>query len=245
MPHSVITHITSDLCDRLRHVYWIGGGSCAGKSTVARRLADRYGLYLYATDDVMTEHSRRSEPQDCPLLHQFIAMNMDDRWVNRSPATMLDTFHWFHGEGFDMIIEDLLRIPTSVRVIVEGFRLLPQLVKPVLSASDHAVWLLPSPEFRLAAIGRRGGSACGFLAKTSNPQRALQNLLERDRMFTDRLRQEIKDLELRAIGFTVTSPRRIPRTWSQRNSVDPLVNARIHVLSSSFIEEQSPCLPLP
>lgn len=199
MPHSVVTHITSGLRDQLRHVYWIGGGSCAGKSTVARRLADRYGLYLYATDDVMAEHSRRSKPQDCPLLHQFIAMNMDDRWVNRSPATMLDTFHWFHGEGFDMIIEDLLRIPTSVRVIVEGFRLLPQLVKPVLSASDHAVWLLPSPEFRLAAIERRGGSASGFLAKTSNPQRALQNLLERDRMFTDRLTQEIEDLGLHAI----------------------------------------------
>jgi len=199
MPHSEITHITSDLREQLRNVYWIGGSSCAGKSTVARRIADQYGLHLYATDDVMAEHSRRSKPEDCPLLHQFIAMNMDDRWVNRSAAAMLDTFHWFQGEGFDMIIEDLLRIPTSVRVIVEGFRLLPQLVKPVLSAPDHAVWLLPSPEFRLAAIERRGGSASGFLAKTSNPEKVLHNLLERDRMFTERLRQEIKDLGLPAI----------------------------------------------
>lgn len=199
MPHSVITQITSDLREELRNVYWIGGGSGGGKSTVARRIADRYGLRLYATDDVMAEHSRRSRPEDCPLLHQFIAMNMDDRWVNRSPATMLDTFHWFHGEGFNMIIEDLLRISANVRVIAEGFRLLPRLVKPVLSASDHAVWLLPSPEFRLATIERRGGSASGFLAKTSNPEGALRNLLERDRMFTDRLRQEIEDLGLRAI----------------------------------------------
>lgn len=199
MPHSVNTPRGSDLRERLRHVYWIGGGSCAGKSTVARRLADRYCLYLYATDDVMAEHSRRSKPEDCPLLHRFIAMDTDDRWVNRSPATMLDTFHWFHGEGFDMIIEDLLRIPTGVRVIAEGFRLLPQLVKPVLSASDHAVWLLPSPEFRLAAMARRGGSGSGFLAKTSNPEKALHNLLERDRMFTDRLTQQIEDLGLRGI----------------------------------------------
>jgi adenylate kinase family enzyme len=199
MPHSVNTHITSDLREQLRHVYWIGGGSCAGKSTVARRLADQHRLHLYATDDVMPEHSRRSRPEDCPLLHQFMAMNMDDRWVNRSPATMLDTFHWFQGEGFGMIIEDLLRIPDDLPVIVEGFRLLPHLVKPVLSAPHHAVWLLPSPEFRLATIERRGGSASGFLAKTSNPERALQNLLERDRIFTDRLRQEVKHLELRAI----------------------------------------------
>jgi hypothetical protein len=87
------------LREQLRHVYWIGGGSCAGKSTIARRIADQHGLHLYATDDVMAEHSRRSKPEDCPLLHQFIAMDMDDRWVNRSPTTMLDTFHWFRGEG--------------------------------------------------------------------------------------------------------------------------------------------------
>src|SRR5689334_7544747 len=160
------------LREQLRNVYWIGGGSCAGKSTIARRIAEQHGLHLYATDDVMAEHSRRSKPEDCPLLHQFIAMDMDERWVNRSPITMLDTFHWFRGEGFNMIIEDLLRIPTNLRVIVEGFRVLPHLVKPVLSASDHAVWLLPSPEFRQSTIERRGGLRSGFLAKTSNPQRA-------------------------------------------------------------------------
>ena len=187
------------LREQLRHVYWIGGGSCAGKSTIARRIADQHGLHLYATDDVMAEHSRRSTPEECPLLRQFIAMDMDERWVNRSPITMFDTFHWFRGEGFHMIIQDLLDIPSNLRVIVEGFRLLPHLVKPILWASDHAVWLLPSPEFRQATIERRGGRTSGFLAKTSNPERALQNLLERDRMFTDRLRKEVEALKLRAI----------------------------------------------
>lgn len=181
-------------------MYWIGGGSCAGKSAIARRIADQHVLHLYATDDVMAEHSRRSEPEDCPLLQKFIAMDMDHRWVNRSPTTMLETFHWFRGEGFSMIIEDLLRIPTNIRVIAEGFRILPHLVKPILSASDHAVWLLPSPEFRRAIVERRGGWTSGFLAKTSNPERALQNLLERDRMFTNRLRKEVEHLELRAIN---------------------------------------------
>ena len=44
--------------DRLGHVYWIGGGSGAGKSTIARRLAARHGLRLYATDEVMRDHAR-------------------------------------------------------------------------------------------------------------------------------------------------------------------------------------------
>lgn len=101
-----------------------------------------------------------------------------------------------------MIIDDLLRIPADVPVIVEGFRLLPHLVKPILSATNHAVWLLPSPEFREIAIERRGGCTSGFLARTSNPERALQNLLQRDRMFTDRLSNEVQRLELRAIEVT-------------------------------------------
>lgn len=184
---------------RLRHVYWIGGGSCAGKSTIARRIADRHGMDLYATDEVMAEHARRSSPEECPLLRQFIGMDMDERWVNRSPATMLETFHWFRGEGFPMIVEDLLRMPAARGVIVEGFRVLPRLVKPLLSVAEHAVWLLPSAEFRAAVIERRDGAGSGFLARTSDPQRALRNLLERDRMFTDRLRQEVEELALRAI----------------------------------------------
>jgi hypothetical protein len=39
--------------------------------------------------------------------------------------------------------------------------------------------------------------------KTSNPEKALRNLLERDRMFTERLREEAGRLELRVIEVDV------------------------------------------
>ena len=190
--------------EQLQHVYWIGGGSAAGKSTVARRLAAQHGFRVYATDDVMADHARRTTTNDAPLLHTFMAMDMDDRWVNRSPKTMCETFQWFHGEGFDLIIEDLCRLPPEPRVIVEGFRLLPRLVKPLLSEAVHAVWFLPTPDFRQAVVESRGGSAWSFLARTSDPQRALRNLLERDRMFTDRLGEETTRLDLPAIEVNTT-----------------------------------------
>jgi 2-phosphoglycerate kinase len=186
------------------NIYWIGGGSCAGKSTIARRLAAQHGWHVYATDDVMAEHARRSTPEDAPLLHRFMAMDMDERWLNRSPQTLLETFHWFQGECFNMIVEDLLSLPRERAVIVEGFRPLPRLVKPLLSEATHAVWLLPTPAFREAVIENRGGSAWGFLAKTSDPEKALHNLLERDRMFTDILREETTRLELPAIEVDVS-----------------------------------------
>jgi adenylylsulfate kinase-like enzyme len=44
------------LREQFRHVHWIGGGSGAGKSIIARRLAVRRGLCMYATDEVMSDH---------------------------------------------------------------------------------------------------------------------------------------------------------------------------------------------
>jgi len=189
----------------LRHVYWIGGGSGAGKSTIARRIAAEHGFRVYATDDVMADHARRSTHEDAPLLHKFMAMDMDERWVNRSPKILLETFHWFQGEGFDLIIEDILGLPREPGVIVEGFRLLPRLIKPLLSVPAHAVWLLPTPAFRQAVVQSRGGSSWGFVAKTTDPERALRNLLERDRIFTDLLREETARLELSAIEVDATT----------------------------------------
>jgi len=195
----------AELRERLRHVYWIGGGSGAGKSTIARRVAAEHGLRVYATDDVMAEHARRSTSEDAPLLYRFMAMEMDERWVNRSPGTMLDSFHWFRGEGFSLIIDDLLRLPREPAVIAEGFRLLPRLVEPLLSERAHAAWLLPTPGFRQAAFEGRGMAESGFLARTSDPDRALRNLLERDRLFTDVLRAETVRLELPAFTVDPTS----------------------------------------
>jgi adenylate kinase family enzyme len=76
-------HAVPALRERLRHVYWIGGGSGAGKSIIARRLAALHGLRLYATGDVMADHARRSTPADSPFLSAFAAMDMDERWVSR------------------------------------------------------------------------------------------------------------------------------------------------------------------
>lgn len=68
--------------------------------------------------------------------------------MGEPPATMLETFHWFQGEGFNLIVEDLLDLPRERGIVAEGFRLLPRLVDPLLPVQSRAVWLLPTPDFR-------------------------------------------------------------------------------------------------
>lgn len=157
-------------------------------------------MRLYSTDEAMGRHADRMGGTQAPLLAAFKTMDMDQRWCQRSPEHMLETFHWFAGEGFDLILEDLLALPPEP-VFVEGFRLLPRLVAP-LSAAGRAVWLLPTPELRRMALAARG-SLWEIAGKTSDPKRALANLLERDRLFTDRLRLEVNALGSAAVEADV------------------------------------------
>jgi 2-phosphoglycerate kinase len=190
--------------DQLRHVYWIGGGSGSGKSTIARRLAGRYDLDVYASDDVMSDHTRRLSREEAPNLADFIAMDMDQRWLSRPVEAMLETFHWYRGEGFELIVADLLERPRDRGVIAEGFRLLPHLVNPLLDDPARAIWLLPTPQSRRAAFEQRG-TLWAIAGQTSDPPRALDNLLDRDRLFTERLRAEVADLGLPAVEVAAMS----------------------------------------
>jgi hypothetical protein len=168
----------------LDHVRWVGGGSGAGKTTLTRLLAERFGIALYSTDATINVHSL--EATDAPLLERFRRMSRDERWIQHDPITMYATFPWFHGEGFDLLIEDLQQMPTYRTVLVEGFRLLPHLVRPHVSNPSHAVWLVPTASFRQAAFTRRL-QADAFWMRTADPDLALTNLLERDRIFSDKI----------------------------------------------------------
>lgn len=170
-----------ELRARLRHVRFIGGGSGGGKSTVARQLATNHGLQLYKTKQ-SSEHAARTTPADAPILHAFV----------------FNTFHEFHGEGFDLVVEDLLALPRKPPILVEGFTLLPRLVGPLLSGPGQAVWLVPTPAFRRVAFDSRG-STWDIPRQTSDAERALANLLARDQLFTDHVRREAIALDLPVI----------------------------------------------
>jgi len=127
-------------------------------------------------------------------------MSLDQRWVLRDPAEMYRTFPWFHGEGFDLLIDDLHALPRDRITLVEGFRLLPDLVRPLLCAPRAAVWLIPTPTFRQAAFTTRERSK-GFWLRTSDPQRALDNLLARDEIFTAKIASAARRDELATVAI--------------------------------------------
>jgi hypothetical protein len=88
---------------------------------------------------------------------------------------------------------------------VEGFRVLPRLVAPLLSQRQQAIWLIPTRAFRRAAFEARGTLQV-IAARTSDPERALANLLARDALFTDELARQAMELDLELIQVDVGVP---------------------------------------
>ena len=185
----------------LRNVLWIGGGTAAGKSSIAVALAERHGLERYGYDwHDARDHSARTHPDRHPVRWAFLAMSLDEQWVHRPPRTMADEAIAEFGERFEMVLDDLAALPAE-RVIADGFGLLPELVARVAPDRRRAVFLLPTPAFRDWALAQRG-----WIARegTSNPVRARANRLARDALLTDHVREQAAALGFSAIDVDGT-----------------------------------------
>ena len=117
-------------------IFWVGGPAGAGKTTVSRLLARKYGFPWYSVDAHASDHEERAAAAG---LHVLGSGPGD---FDRRP----------------MIIEDVQAVKTSV--VVEG-----AFVTPVMAGvGENAVWLMPSKDEQLVRLeGRNPGGEHGGL----------------------------------------------------------------------------------
>jgi cytidylate kinase len=110
----------------LEHVLWLGGSPCAGKSTIAKRLAERFSMNLYYADDHFERHCQVAT-KDYPTLYQISRLTGDEVWL--IPAKeQFERAVQLYREEFDFVLEDIRIV--SQPVIAEGAALLPECVAP-------------------------------------------------------------------------------------------------------------------
>jgi hypothetical protein len=117
----------------LRHIIWLGGSPCAGKSSIAAALCAENRWRYYKCDDYVNIHLTRSRPQTAPTLHELHALSCDELWM-RPLAEQVRTEIAYCVELFSEILTDLRALPVDRPLMAEGAALLPHLVAPLLSA---------------------------------------------------------------------------------------------------------------
>ena len=149
-------------------VLWIGGATGSGKSTLARRLAARHGLCRYHIDEFWYAHD--AVLGERPLLP-------DEQWVITSPAAQGEAFYESSARRLKLVLDDLNALPEEPPVVVEG----PQVLPDLLPSSAYALFLVPTSQFQKAILRQRP------LPPTTDPERALANRVEKDRLFGERI----------------------------------------------------------
>jgi hypothetical protein len=189
-----------DVRERLSHVLWLGGAPRVGKSTLARLLAGKYDLRIYNLD---WHHTREHLARGGPAMRWWQERTPDERWLAPSQAELLERSIAAWEEGFGLIVDDLLRTPTTRPVIADGPGAFPWLVAPLLADMRQALFLLPTPERWEVVLERRfrGAPEQAFGRETSDPVKARHALRTRDFDLAERLTESCLQLGLRCELF--------------------------------------------
>jgi hypothetical protein len=184
------------LISALSHVLWVGGSPCAGKTSIADRLAQTYDLQVYHFDRTEMEHIARRIAQGDSALAAFLSRSMDERWLMRSPEVMAQSVIGFWTERFRQVMEDLLALPRNAGMIAEGPGLLPECVFPCLSHRHQAIWLVPTDAFCAAVRQHRHAAGRDGFQQTGDPERAVRQLILRDALLARYVKQRAEALHL-------------------------------------------------
>lgn len=174
---------------------WIGGPPCSGKTSIARLLAGRHDLRAYNSDAHTWEHHDKAVARAYPAAARWESMTPDEAWlcdIDEMVAISIAA----NEERCRLMVEDLEGLPRSPLVVIEGTPLFPSFIAPRLAGRDHAVWLIPTSEFQSTRLRERPRHTW---QQTSDPERALENRIERERLVGRHIEADALARELRVI----------------------------------------------
>ncbi|SED08288.1 hypothetical protein [Paenibacillus sp. GP183] len=87
-------------------------------------------------------------------------------------------------EEFEMIINDLLKMPKSTPILAEGIALIPELVAKLLLDKKRAIWLVPSKDFQIKHYSMRTWIN-DILRDCLDPAKAFKNWMAKDHMYAE------------------------------------------------------------
>lgn len=204
-----------------RPVYYIGGGTCCGKSTVAELLCQKHGFTYYKLDDDLEPFSRRMVEDGNVLAQEMLQMSADEMWLR--PPEQLCHEELLHYEAmYPYAAEKVASLSASDTVVAEAAAFLPKLMKKNGIDATHYLCIVPTQGFQVEKYAQRPWIDV-VLKGSSDPRRAFANWMERDVLFSTQVLADAREL-----GYTnlvVDGSRSIEETLAFVETAFQLVEA--------------------
>lgn len=192
---------------RLRHVRWLGGSACAGKTAVARRLAGRQGVRTLHLDDLFLRHAARADPERHAAFRRLMDVPAAELFA-RPVARQVRELHAFYEDEMEMLVEDLLseEAPEADAgegvLVVEGAGLLPARVAPLLPHPGAALWLLASGPLRRRRYRARDAEVSRHLEGSPDPEVLFERWMARDDAWCEWIAGQVAEQGLASIELS-------------------------------------------
>lgn len=181
----------------MMNVYIIGGSPCAGKSTAAKALSEKYDLYYFAVDDFLDEYIRRGAAMNYEICRKQIELSAEQIWM-REPALQCREELRFYEEVSGFVLEELTQLSRDKAVITEGAAYLPCLMKKWQIPHNRYISITPAREFQISHFRQRDWIPC-ILEGCGDKEAAFANWMERDVLFARAVNQQCGELGYQSI----------------------------------------------
>ena len=197
----------------LEHVLWVAGGTCSGKSSITRRLAEEWDAIRYdGSERFRTDHLKRADSSQYPTIDLIRRNTTGNRpgWAMRlTPCEFLRLLRDLSREALEMAVADLLAMPGRQRIVVDSFRL-SFAVSEIIALSDpsRAIFLGATSDFLRSTWAQRfedRNERERLSGHFDDPDVIMANFLDGQCLATEWLRDECRRLKL---PFLLTGGRR-------------------------------------
>lgn len=117
------------LKEQLKHVYWINGGPCAGKTTMTKKFTSELGFQTLP-DDIL-KYRPFSNPVEYPAL-QYPHPGLDwEQWFSRPIDEKYQWLQKIVQELMEFFVIDLLKMPTESPIVID-LGIMPEHILPFI-----------------------------------------------------------------------------------------------------------------
>ena len=179
----------------MKKIYFVGGSPCAGKSTICEIISKKYNLCYFKVDDYLEKYMKKVALNNETLCKKNLSMTTEEIWM-RNPTIQKDEEFGIYKEIFDDVINDLEKISCDNDIITEGCAYLPILIKELGITDNKYLAIIPTKKFQVTHYQERQFVSY-VLDGCSNKEKALENWMERDFLFSKEIERQCENNKLK------------------------------------------------